>query len=271
MAQTGFTPILTYGSTTATNVPLAANLTTTADGVELAINATDGKLFYKDNAGAVQVLATKGAGTIGGATTQVQFNNSGALAGSANLTFNGTTLTAAGLAGPLNGTVGATTPATASVTTLTASADSSFTSTGAVLLPAGTTAQRPTGVAGKLRFNNTTTQFEGYNGTVWSSVGGAAITNDTATATDLFPLYANATSGSATTVYTSNAKLLYKPSTGEFKSSAMVSTNGIHVNNSTVSSSYTIASGQNGLSVGPVTVAGGIVVTVSSGSRWVVL
>jgi hypothetical protein len=69
---------------------LAANL---VNG-ELAINITDGKLFYKDNSGVVQVLATKGAGTIGGSNTQVQYNNSGALAGSANLTFNGTTLTA---------------------------------------------------------------------------------------------------------------------------------------------------------------------------------
>jgi len=47
----------------------------------------------------------------GGSTTQVQYNSSGSFAGSANMTFDGTTLTAAGLAGPLNGTVGATTPA----------------------------------------------------------------------------------------------------------------------------------------------------------------
>jgi hypothetical protein len=52
----------------------------------------------------------------GGSDTQVQFNSSGNLAGSANLTFNGTTLTAAGFSGPLtgavNGSVGATTPST---------------------------------------------------------------------------------------------------------------------------------------------------------------
>ena len=48
----------------------------------------------------------------GGSNTQVQFNSSGNLAGSANLTFDGTTLTAAGLSGPLNGSVGATTPST---------------------------------------------------------------------------------------------------------------------------------------------------------------
>jgi hypothetical protein len=86
-----------------------------------------------------------------------------------------------------NTSVGATTASTGAFTTLTASSDPSFTSTGAVLLPAGTTAQQPTGVAGKLRFNTTTTQFEGYNGTTWASVGGAAITNDTATATNVYP------------------------------------------------------------------------------------
>jgi hypothetical protein len=48
----------------------------------------------------------------GGSDTQVQFNSSGNLAGSANLTFNGTVLTAAGFSGPLNGSVGATTPST---------------------------------------------------------------------------------------------------------------------------------------------------------------
>ena len=60
MAATGYTPIQIYYSSTTTNTPAAGNL---AYG-ELAINITDGKLFYKDNANAVQVLATKGAGTI---------------------------------------------------------------------------------------------------------------------------------------------------------------------------------------------------------------
>ena len=116
MSQTGFTPISNYSSATASAVPLAANL---VQG-ELAINTNDGKLFYKDSSGVVQTMASKATGAIGGSTTQVQFNSSGALAGSANLTFNGTTLTAAGLAGPLNGTVGATTPAAGSFTSFSA-------------------------------------------------------------------------------------------------------------------------------------------------------
>ena len=59
MAQTNYTPIQLYFSATTTNVPLAANL---ANG-ELAINTFDGKLFYKDSAGAVQVIATKANAT----------------------------------------------------------------------------------------------------------------------------------------------------------------------------------------------------------------
>jgi hypothetical protein len=58
MAQSGYTPIALYYSSTTTNVPLAANL---SNG-ELAINITDGKLFYKDNSGTVQVIATKTSG-----------------------------------------------------------------------------------------------------------------------------------------------------------------------------------------------------------------
>jgi hypothetical protein len=167
--------------------------------------------------------------------------------------------------------IGATTAAAATVTTLTATADSSFTSTGAVKLSSGTTAERPTGAAGKLRFNTTTTEFEGHNGTSWSSVGGSTIVNDTTTATSVYPLFAASTSGTAATVYTSNAKLLYKPNTGELQSSVLNASNGIVVNSQTVAVSYTIAVGSSGMSSGPVTIASGQSVTVSSGSRWVVV
>jgi hypothetical protein len=47
--------------------------------------------------------------------------------------------------------------------------------------------------------------------------------------------------------------------------------NGIITNSNTVSSSYTIPATDNAVSAGPVTVASGQSVTVSSGSRWVVL
>jgi len=43
------------------------------------------------------------------------------------------------------------------------------------------------------------------------------------------------------------------------------------VNATTVTENYTIATGTNAQSVGPVTVAGGVSVTISSGQRWLVV
>jgi hypothetical protein len=170
----------------------------------------------------------------------------------------------------INGTVGATTAATGNFTTLTASANSSFTSTGALLISKGATGDRPTAVSGMLRFNTTTAEFEGYNGTVWASVGGAALSNDTSTATNIYPLSASATTGTASTLYTSNAKFLYKPSTGDLQASQMIASNGIFVNSQTVAVSYTVPTGSSAMSAGPMTVASGQSVTVSSGARWVI-
>lgn len=45
----------------------------------------------------------------------------------------------------------------------------------------------------------------------------------------------------------------------------------IYVNSTTASASYTIPSGSNGMSVGPITVDTGVTITVSSGQRWLVL
>ena len=55
MAQSGFTPIQLYYSSTTTNAPVAGGM---AYG-ELAINITDGKLFYKDNLNAIQIIGYK--------------------------------------------------------------------------------------------------------------------------------------------------------------------------------------------------------------------
>jgi hypothetical protein len=64
MAQTNYTPIYLYNSGTATNTPLAANL----GAGELAINYTDGKLFYKDNNAAIQIIGWKTTPTTAGGT-----------------------------------------------------------------------------------------------------------------------------------------------------------------------------------------------------------
>lgn len=109
------------------------------------------------------------------------------------------------------------------------------------------------------------------NGNTAAVVGGAALSNDTTTATSVFPLFADATTGTPTTIFTSNSKLLYKPSTGELSVTAPIAANGLVINATTVAANYTIAAGFNACSVGPVTVNGGIAVTITSGQRWLVL
>ena len=64
MSATGSTPIQLYYSTTAAATPTAGNL---IDG-ELALNTNDGKLYYKDSGGVVQLLASK-AGASGTVTS----------------------------------------------------------------------------------------------------------------------------------------------------------------------------------------------------------
>lgn len=59
--------------------------------------------------------------------------------------------------------------------TATFGGDVLLSGTGYLDLPAGTTAQRPgSPSSGMIRFNTTLGQFEGYNGTAWSAVGGGA-------------------------------------------------------------------------------------------------
>lgn len=53
MAQTGYTPIQLYYSSTTGNIPSAGNLLSG----ELAINIADGKLFYKNSGGVVSEVA----------------------------------------------------------------------------------------------------------------------------------------------------------------------------------------------------------------------
>jgi len=110
------------------------------------------------------------------------------------------------------------------LTTFTATGDGTFSGTGQVKLPAGTTAQRSgSPVNGMLRYNSTIEQFEGYADGAWGGISGAQ-------------------AGGA-----------------------------ILTNKDTATASYTIAAGENGLSVGPVTIDTSVTITVSSGQRWLVL
>jgi len=91
-----------------------------------------------------------------------------------------------------------------------------FTDTGALGVPTGTQGERPgTPASGQIRFNADVSEFEGYNGTQWDSIGGGSeIQNDTTSTDNFYPTLADATSGDLATAYVSDTKLFYQPSTG---------------------------------------------------------
>jgi len=101
MAQTGFTPIQLYYSITAGASPIASSL---ANG-ELAINITDGKLFYKENTGTISVIGWKLVPTTAGGTGQTTYVNGQLLIGnSTGNTLTKATLTAGSGISVTNGT-----------------------------------------------------------------------------------------------------------------------------------------------------------------------
>jgi hypothetical protein len=99
--------------------------------------------------------------------------------------------------------------------------------TGYVRLATGTTAQRPTPSVGMVRYNTTTSAYEGYDGSGWAPLGGGA------------------TGAGGDTVF--------------------------NLNSPTVTTSYSLPSGKNAMSVGAITINSGATVTVPSGQRWVIL
>lgn len=63
---------------------------------------------------------------------------------------------------------------------------------------------------------------------------------------------------------------VYQTTAGEAIAPEIVASNGLLVHSATVSSSYSVPSGSNVISAGPITVASGATVTLPSGSTWVV-
>jgi hypothetical protein len=169
MAATGFTPISLYYTTTAAAVPVNTNL---VNG-ELAINITDGKLYYKDNAGVVKLLAsnatvapvtTFSAGTTG-FTPSTATSGAVTLAGTLNVANGGTGLTSltAGYIPYGNGT-----SAFSSLSTFNFSGTQLSIGSTSALLPGGSPSTR-----GEVSINGSTDSFVafGIGGTIAGYVG----------------------------------------------------------------------------------------------------
>ena len=130
--------------------------------------------------------------------------------------------------GTINSTpIGGITPSTIAGTTGTFSGVVGTSATDSLVIPVGTTGQRGASTAGKIRLNSTYATFEGYNGTVWGTIGGGA------------------TGGGNDQVFQENQLI--------------------------VTTNYTLSTNKSAMSVGPITINGGVVVTIPSGYSWLVL
>ena len=126
--------------------------------------------------------------------------------------------------------------------------------------------------------NGNTTYYVIFDTTanVWEvglgTVGAGTLTRDTVLSNSSGTTAKITLAGNSSNVWCDYpaTKAVFQNEVNDAVAPQMVSSNGLFVNSQTVSANYTIASGYNAISAGPVTVASGITVTVSSGSTWVV-
>jgi len=236
-------------TTPAGSVSLSDDTTTNATRYPLFANATSGsvtteytsstKYQYNPSTGTLTASVFSGAGTgLTGTASSLSIGGNAATATSATSATSATTAT--NLAGGANGYVPYQTGSGA--TTFLAAGSNGYVLTLAAGVP------------------------------TWAAAaGGLTISDDTTTNATRYPLFSSATSGSVSTEYTSSTKYTYNPSKGDLSAPQTIATNGLVINANTNTTSYTIATGQNAMSVGPFTTAGGTSITVPAGSRWIIL
>lgn len=286
--------VLTGTTTQTFQLPNATSLPT--GSAWIFDNDSTGNLYVVDNAsgpvdtiapGGYATVVLKGNGTVAGEWLRYGMVPSEVNWGTNSLDLGGSTVITNGT---WNGTPIAYNYGGTGLTTF-AGANNALYSTSASALTAGTlpVAAGGTGsttlTANNVLLGNGTSALQTVapgtsgnvltsNGTTWTStapVTGVTVTNDTSTATALYPTFTNATSGSISGVSVTSTKLNFTPSTGALAAPEIEASNGMLVHSKTVSTSYSIPSGSNAIAAGPVTVASGATVTIPSGSRWLVL
>lgn len=116
------------------------------------------------------------SGTIANARTTGSSSNGAStiVLRDANGSFAGNVVTA--VTGTFSGNVASanfSTTGFSNAANVIATGNSQFNGTGALKIPVGTTGQQPSPLTGMLRFNSSTVQFEGYDGSAWGGIGGA--------------------------------------------------------------------------------------------------
>lgn len=247
--------VLTSNGTTASwaAVP-AASLTVGSTSIA---SGTTTRVLY-DNAGTLGEYTISGSGNVAMTTSPSFTTPALGVATGTSLSVTGNVYAYNATAIPAGGTTGS---------------GYTFSSTANFGMFFGSGAPTLSAAQGSLYVRSDGAPYYNNNGTTgWTQIGaGITAANDSSTASNLYPLFSSSATGTLTTVYTDNGALNFKPSTGELTATVPIAGNGIVVNNQTVAASYTIASGYSGTSAGPITVAAGKTVTVSAGSKWVVL
>jgi hypothetical protein len=126
--------------------------------------------------------------------------------------------------------------------------------------------------------NGNTTYYTITSGTAWEvGIGtyttvGTTLARTTILSNSLGTTVAISLTGTSTVFVTyPSEKSVYQDSTNTAYAPQLAASNGLTVNNKIVATSYTIPIGYNATSAGPMTINSGVVVTVPSGSRWVIL
>ena len=195
--------------------------------------------------------------------------------------------------------------ATLTVTGLsTFNSQANFLSTDDIKIPVGSTAQRPSSpVVGMIRFNSDTNQYEGNkivtgqgitsitfittSATLTTNSPHGLSTNDYVTIVGASPAQYNGTysitvTGASTFTYVmASTPATNATSVGTYYANLWLAIGGgatgsggnqIFVeNDQTVTSSYTITSGKNAMSAGPITINTGVTVTVPTDSTWIIV
>jgi hypothetical protein len=152
--------------------------------------------------------------------------------------------------------------------------------TGAAELPAGNnSSDRPSPAsAGYLRFNTTDVTFEGWDGSAWGPIGGGGGGFEVSTTPPASPsggdTYWDSEEGNAYIYYedgTSNQWVPLVPSTPPKNATGGGTDEVFFENDNAVTTNYTLQTGKNALSAGPITINSGVTVTVPSGQSWVIV